>query len=193
MGTSSATVASLLLLAAPAAAFSITPSASASRRHHTMPPAAAFSIAPSAFSSRRHHTMTMEIEEEATTTTAPRSMDAAEEKAIRKARIGFGGYPPGAYYELVQTDKPAAYDLVRKDYPELAGWSDDEIADACRDMRPNAKELIVDSPIGPFLVLSAISILRDGLGCTSGPLREGAQCLIEPVAAFSFLKIQWPF
>ena len=107
MGTSSATVASLLLLAAPAAAFSITPSA------------AAFSITPSASASRRQHTMTsirMEEIDEATTTTttAPRSMDAAEEKAIRKARIGFGGYPPGAYYELVQTDKPAVMHAVAR-------------------------------------------------------------------------------
>lgn len=93
-----------------------------------------------------------------------RTFDAAEEKALRKVRLDFGGYPAGPYY-LIEQDEgaPAAYAKVRSDFPILESWADDEIKDVVNDLKSTPAELLIYSPIGPFLVLSAISIWRDGM------------------------------
>ena len=93
-----------------------------------------------------------------------RAYDGPEEKALRAVRLGFGGYPAGPYYELKQSDGPsAAFALVRKDHPVLSSWSDGEIDATVNSLKTTPAELLVNSPIGPFLLLSAISIWRDGM------------------------------
>ncbi len=84
-----------------------------------------------------------------------REYNADEEKALRKARIEFGGYPPGKYYELPPSEQ---YDAVRKDWPVLGEWADDDLKDTMSEIKPNFVEIMKDTPIGPFLVLSSISI-----------------------------------
>jgi hypothetical protein len=92
-----------------------------------------------------------------------RAYNAEEETALRPVRRAFGGYPAGKYYTLREEEGPsAAYDAVRSDYPVLEGWSDDEIRDTLYDMNSTLAELLLYSPIGPFIVLSAIAIFRDG-------------------------------
>lgn len=114
-------------------------------------------------------------------TSAVREYNAAEEKALRKARLGFSGYPAGPYYGLSKEDAAAS---VRSDHPVLKDWSDNEINDTIDDLDSTLVEILVQSPIGPFLVLSAISILRDGMDL-------GEWGKIEPMEALSFLKIQF--
>ena len=97
-------------------------------------------------------------------------MVAAQEKALRKTRLDFGGYPAGPYYTLEQeSGKAAAYDQVRKDHPVLAEWSDDEIKATVENLQSTVAELLIYSPIGPFIVLSAIAIWRDGLAAWGIP------------------------
>jgi len=110
-----------------------------------------------------------------------REYNAAEEKALRKARLGFSGYPAGPYFGLSKEDAAAA---VRSDHPILNDWSDGEINDTIDSIESTVMEVLVQSPIGPFLVLSAISILRDGMDL-------GEWGKIEPIEALSFLKIQF--
>ena len=87
-----------------------------------------------------------------------------EDKALRLCRTSFGGYPAGAYYELEQAEGlEAAYALVRSDHAALADWSDAEIGLALKELKTTPLEVLTDTPIGPFLVLSAISIWRDGM------------------------------
>ena len=87
-----------------------------------------------------------------------------EDKALRLCRTSFGGYPAGAYYELEQAEGlEVAYALVRSDHAALADWSDAEIALALKELKTTPLEVLTDTPIGPFLVLSAISIWRDGM------------------------------
>ena len=93
-----------------------------------------------------------------------RSYNAEEEKALRKTRLDFGGYPPGKYYTLEQEESSeAAYAAVRADHPVLSGWEDNEIKDVVNELETTPAELLIYSPIGPFLILSAISIWRDGM------------------------------
>ena len=89
------------------------------------------------------------------TSASVREYNADEEKALRKARIEFGGYPPGKYYELPPSEQ---YDAVRKDWPVLGEWADDDLKDTMSEIKPNFVEIMKDTPIGPFLVLSSISI-----------------------------------
>ena len=99
-----------------------------------------------------------------------RSYDKTEEKALRQTRLDFGGYPAGKYYTLEQQEGPAAaYAQVRKDHPALSGWSDGEIQTTVESLKSTPAELLIYSPLGPFLVLSAISIWRDGLSAWGIP------------------------
>ena len=94
-----------------------------------------------------------------------RSYDKAEETALRAVRLAFGGYPAGKYFTVQQTESAeAAYEMVRIDYPVLSGWSDPEIQQTVDSLQTTPAELLKESPLGPFLVLSGWSILRDGLG-----------------------------
>ena len=89
-------------------------------------------------------------------------MGAAEEKALRTARLGFGA--GGAYDELRQAGgEPTAYAQVRADHPALLTWADAEIATALRALRPTAFELLTQTPLGPFVFLSGLAMLRDGV------------------------------
>ena len=102
------------------------------------------------------------------TTPAPadraRAYGKEEDKALRLVRTGFGGYPAGPYYELEQSEGlEAAYAMVRSDHAVLAEWSDAEIGLALKELKTTPLELLTDSPIGPFLVLSSIAIWRDGM------------------------------
>ena len=93
-----------------------------------------------------------------------RSYDAAQEKSLRKVRLDFGGYPAGKYYTLEKEESyAAAYAAVRKDYPNLGDWSDGEIETTVNSLSSTFQEILIYSPIGPFLVLSAIAIWRDGM------------------------------
>ena len=102
------------------------------------------------------------------TTPAPadraRAYGKEEDKALRLVRTGFGGYPAGPYYDLEQSEGlEAAYAMVRSDHAVLAEWSDAEIGLALKELKTTPLELLTDSPIGPFLVLSSIAIWRDGM------------------------------
>ena len=102
--------------------------------------------------------------EDAPTSSTIRTFNKEEEKALRKTRLDFGGYPAGPYFALEQSDGPeAAYAQVRKDHSVLSAWSDDEIKDTVNSLDSTFAELLIYSPIGPFLVLSFIAIWRDGL------------------------------
>ena len=101
--------------------------------------------------------------------TGLRAYDDAEEKALRKTRLGFGGYPAGPYFAIAQTDTAAAYAQVRKDHKALVEWTDDEIKATFMSLKPTPAELLIYSPFGPFIVLSAISIWRDGLSAWNIP------------------------
>ena len=93
-----------------------------------------------------------------------RAYDAAEEKALRQARLDFGGYPAGKYYTIKSTEgAAAAYECVRTDLPALGSWTDDEIDVTIKSLRSTPFELLVYSPIGPFIVLSSLAIVRDGM------------------------------
>ena len=59
--------------------------------------------------------------------------------------------------------QPNAYDMVRADLPALGQWSDKEIEATIDALKSTPIELLVYSPIGPFLLLSGISIFRDGM------------------------------
>lgn len=99
-----------------------------------------------------------------------REYNAEEEKALRAIRLEFGGYPPGKYFTIQQEQSDAAaYEQVKKDQPTLASWTDAEISDVLDEMVSTPAELLIYSPIGPFLILSAISIWRDGLSAWGIP------------------------
>ena len=86
-----------------------------------------------------------------------------EEKALRVCRIEFAPYPSGKYNKLEGEDGPgrvAAYEQCRKDLPALSSWSDDEIEATFTYMQSTPSELLFNSPIGPFLVLSGLSMHR---------------------------------
>ena len=96
-----------------------------------------------------------------------------EDKALRAVRKGFGGYPAGPYYGLPRDE---AYDLVRSDHAVLAEWSNEDIEDTVADIKSTPLEILIDTPIGPFLFLSTIAIAQDG----DGNLLVGIQKLFEP-------------
>ena len=58
---------------------------------------------------------------------------------------------------------------MRTDFPVLTQWSDDEIGDTIDELQSTPAEILIYSPIGPFLVLSAIAIWRDGLSAWGIP------------------------
>ena len=92
-----------------------------------------------------------------------RSYNAEEETALRVCRIEFAPYPSGKYNKLEGEDGPgrvAAYEQCRKDLPALSSWSDDEIEATFTYMQSTPSELLFNSPIGPFLVLSGLSMHR---------------------------------
>ena len=94
---------------------------------------------------------------------APRALNAEEEKALRKVRLDFGGYPPKKYFEIEEEKgKEAAWEQVRSDHPILAEWSDDELAVTKSSLSATPVELLTQTPIGPFLFLSSIAIVRSG-------------------------------
>jgi len=104
---------------------------------------------------------------------AVREYSNVEEKALRRVRKGFGGYPAGPYYGLPRDE---AYENVRKDEADLSAWSDDEIEATVDSLNATPLEILIDTPIGPFLFLSAIAIAQDG----GGNLFVGLQKLVEP-------------
>jgi hypothetical protein len=110
-----------------------------------------------------------------------RSYNAAEEKALRKARMGFSGYPPGPYFQKSDED---AYAAVRSDHAILDSWSDDELKETINSLTATPQELLIYSPIGPFIVLSTLAILRDGMDL-------GTWGKLEPIEALSFMKIHF--
>ena len=96
--------------------------------------------------------------------------DKATEAALRATKLDFGGYPPKKYYEIQAAGGEAkAYASVRKDHPVLSNWSDIQIRDAISELKPTLAEILIQTPIGPFLVLSAIAIFRDGLSAWGVP------------------------
>ena len=99
-----------------------------------------------------------------------RTYDSAEEKALRAVRKAFGGYPEGKYYKIESEEgETAGYAQVRTDYPVLGAWSDAEIKDTKSSLKSTTAEILIDTPIGPFIVLSAIAIWRDGLSAWGIP------------------------
>ena len=86
-----------------------------------------------------------------------------EESALRKVRLASGA---GGPYE--ERDA-AAYAQARADYPALREWSDAEIAAAVRRLKPRPVELLTQTPIGPFLLLSAFACVRDGVDVWNVP------------------------
>ena len=100
--------------------------------------------------------------------TAP--FDKDTDKALRATKLGFGGYPAQRYYEIMSSEGEAnAFAAVREDHVVLSSWSDDQIRDAVSELKPTLSEVLIQTPIGPFLVLSAIAIFRDGLGAWGIP------------------------
>ena len=123
---------------------------------------------PSKKRAKRSRTIRASLEGDDTgAVTAPgavRSFDAAEEKALRQVRLDFGGYPAGKYYTLRETSgNDAAFEQVKKDHPVLSTWADADIDATVLSLKSTPAEVLIYSPIGPFLILSAISIWRDGM------------------------------
>ena len=102
-----------------------------------------------------------------------REYNEAEEKALRVCRIEFAPYPAGKYNKIASLEEglgpKAAFDQARKDLPALASWSDLEIEATYTSLNSTPQELLIQSPLGPFLILSAISIWRDGLAVWNIP------------------------
>ncbi|EOD30921.1 hypothetical protein EMIHUDRAFT_99210 [Emiliania huxleyi CCMP1516] len=116
-----------------------------------------------------------------------RSYNAEEEKALRVCRIEFAPYPSGKYNKLEGEDGPgrvAAYEQCRKDLPALSSWSDDEIEATFTYMQSTPSELLFNSPIGPFLVLSGLSIWRDGMATWGIPPCKTYLDLCEALPTF---------
>lgn len=116
-----------------------------------------------------------------------RSYNAEEEKALRVCRIEFAPYPSGKYNKLEGEDGPgrvAAYEQCRKDLPALSSWSDDEIEATFTYMQSTPSELLFNSPIGPFLVLSGLSIWRDGMAAWGIPPCKTYLDLCEALPTF---------
>ena len=121
------------------------------------------------------------------TTEFVREFSASEEKVLRQVRREFSGYPAGKYYDLQELDGPAAaYREVRKDHPALKGWSDEELRDTLFDMNSSLSEVLIYSPIGPFLVLSSIAIWRDGLSVWGIPPCRDYLGVCADLANFQF-------
>ena len=62
------------------------------------------------------------------------------------------------------------------DHAVLSEWSNDDIKDTVADIKSTPLEILIDTPIGPFLFLSTIAIAQDG----DGNLLVGIQKLFEP-------------
>ena len=68
------------------------------------------------------------------------------------------------YFNIKQEEGlEAAYTKVRQDYPQFTDWSDEELESNLSELGRSAAELLIYSPFGPFIVLSTIAIVRDGL------------------------------
>ena len=78
--------------------------------------------------------------------------------------------------------------------PAVADWSDAEIGLALKELKTTPLEVLTDTPIGPFLVLSAIAIWRDGMGPWGiAPCREYLD-VCAPGGLLSFMYFgQKPF
>ena len=64
---------------------------------------------------------------------------------------------------LPEEGRLVAYAEVRRDFQVLKEWSDVELRDTLGKMTSTPAELLIYSPLGPFVVLSSIAIFRDGL------------------------------
>ena len=78
----------------------------------------------------------------------------------------------------------AAYEQCRKDLPALSSWSDAEIEATFTYMQSTPSELLFNSPIGPFLVLSGLSIWRDGMAAWGIPPCKTYLDLCEALPTF---------
>ena len=65
--------------------------------------------------------------------------------------------------------RAAAFEAARKDFPALSSWSDDEIEATYTLMKSTPSEILFQSPIGPFFLLSGLAIWRDGLSAWGIP------------------------
>ena len=99
------------------------------------------------------------------------SYSAEEDKALRVCRIEFAPYPAGKYNKIVDEGdgRAAAFDQCRQDLPALASWSDEEIEATYNAIQSTPLELLVNTPIGPFFLLSSFAIWRDGLSAWNIP------------------------
>ena len=90
----------------------------------------------------------------------PIVLTAEEEKALREVRIGLGN--EGKYGNRDGRD-PETWAVVKSDYPVLASRADEDLRNALYDLKPTTQELLMYTPIGPFIVLSTIAIRLNGL------------------------------
>ena len=93
-----------------------------------------------------------------------RTPSAAEEKALRAVRKGFGF--DGPYYVSSETDYSNSWSLARSDHPVLSEWSDEELKTTIDEMQSTPLEILLYSPLGPFFLLSVLAILTDGIDLT---------------------------
>jgi|EP00966_Prymnesium_polylepis_P223650 hypothetical protein len=94
---------------------------------------------------------------------ALREPTAPEDKALRKARLGFGydgPYFSAGFEPLVERTPPDIWAQLRQDHPALSSWSDVELAEFITQMRSTPLEILVATPIGPFLFFSGIALLQ---------------------------------
>jgi len=125
-----------------------------------------------------------------------RTANAEEEKALRVCRIEFAPYPEGKYNKIISDEdkvypdaaerRRAAFDACRKDLPALASWSNIEIEATYNALERTPSEIFVNSPLGPFFLLSSFCIWRDGLAAWSiPPCKEYLDfCQIIPTIQF---------
>jgi hypothetical protein len=144
-------------------------------------------LATSQFLSRASARLCVAPEDASGSSLAIRSYDKAEEKALRKTRLDFGGYPAGPYYTLEKEEGvDAAYAKVRSDHPVLGQWSDEEIRDTVAALKTTPAEACTrrlertvhtttmnSRPVSPGAVDSCSSTRPSDRSLCSRPLRSG--------------------
>ena len=93
-------------------------------------------------------------------TAVPITLTAEEEAALREVKIGLGN--DGKYGTRDSRD-PQTWVVVKEDYPVLASRNAADLRNALFDLKPTPMELMQYTPIGPFIVLSTIAILLNGV------------------------------
>jgi len=71
-------------------------------------------------------------------------------------------------------EKPEAYVQLKKDFPVLASYSDDDLKDAFLKQKPKLADIFLKTPLGPFILINVLAYVTKFSWCNTPFHFDGA-------------------